>query len=32
LLQPTGAYNTGGVTTLSKPMTIAGPGVVTITP
>lgn len=31
-LQPTGSYNTGGVVTLSKPLTIAGPGVVTITP
>lgn len=31
-LQPTGNYNTGGVVTLNKPLTIAGPGVVTITP
>jgi hypothetical protein len=31
-LQPTGNYTTGGVVTLSKPLTIAGPGVVTITP
>ncbi len=31
-LQPTGSYTTGGVVPLSKPLTIAGPGVVTITP
>jgi hypothetical protein len=31
-LQPTGSYNTGGIVTLSKPLTLAGPGVVTITP
>jgi Metallo-peptidase family M12 len=31
-LQPSGNYNTGGVVILNKPLTIAGPGVVTITP
>ena len=31
-LQPTGSYTTGGVVTLNKPITFAGPGVVTITP